>query len=101
VIEPLNNLASSLVQLGRTKEAAEVFQRAVALCRQTVGLDHPSYGVTLGNYAVCLRKLGHKSEARQTDTEAKLVLKAAGRQNGVGLSVGIGALRSKGNSRPN
>jgi tetratricopeptide (TPR) repeat protein len=94
LIEPLNNLASSLVELGRFKDAASVFQRATSLCRETVGVYHPSCGVTLTNYAVCLRGLGHKNKASQIEAEAKQVLRAAGRQNGTGLTVGVGSLRS-------
>jgi tetratricopeptide (TPR) repeat protein len=94
LIEPLNNLASSLVELRRFKDAGSVFQRATSLCRETVGVYHPSCGVTLTNYAVCLHRLGRKNKANQIEAEAKQVLRAVGRQNGTGLTVGIGSLRS-------
>ena len=44
----MNNMAMSLVGLGRRQEAIEIFERLVELRRNVLGADHPS---TLGGMA--------------------------------------------------
>jgi Tfp pilus assembly protein PilF len=95
LIEPLNNLASSLVQLKEFEEADQCFRRAVSLCGETLGSDHPNCVTTLENYAVGLQKFGSKNNARVVTQAAREARKSTDRRNGVDSVVDLKALRSE------
>jgi tetratricopeptide (TPR) repeat protein len=90
----LSNLASSYLKLGRLDEAEPIFQRAIALCTKTLGGDHPTCGTVLENYAVVLRKLGRKREAKTLAARAQQIARASRRHNGMDSTVSVMALRS-------
>jgi tetratricopeptide (TPR) repeat protein len=94
LVVPFNNLATTYIKMGRLDEARLTYQRAIDICRRTLGEDHLDYAVLLENYAVVLRKLGRKSEAKKADAEGKQIERAVDRDNGVGLTIGLTALRS-------
>jgi tetratricopeptide (TPR) repeat protein len=95
LVVPFNNLAMTLVKLSRFAEASVTYQHAIEVCRKTLGEDHFDYGVLLQNYGFVLRKLGRKHEARQAETEGQQIERAVNRRNGVGLRIGVSALRSE------
>ena len=80
--------------VGRFDEAGLRCQRAIDICRKTRSEDHLDYTVLLENHAVVLRKLGRKREAKKADAEGKQIERAVDRDNGVGLTIGVTALRS-------
>jgi tetratricopeptide (TPR) repeat protein len=94
LVVPFNNLATTYIKLGRFDEAGLTYQRAIDICRKTLGDDHLDYAVLLENYAVVLRKLGRKRKAKKADAEGRQIERAADRHNGVGLTIGVTALRS-------
>jgi tetratricopeptide (TPR) repeat protein len=94
LVVPFNNLATTYVKVGRFADAGLTYQRAIDICRKTLSEDHLDYAVLLENYAVVLRKLGRKREAKKADAEGQQIERAADRHNGVGLTIGVTALRS-------
>jgi tetratricopeptide (TPR) repeat protein len=94
LVVPFNNLATTYMKVGRLGEASLTYQRAINICRKTLGEDHLDYAVLLENYAVVLRKLGRKREANKAGGEGQQIERAVDRHNGVGLTVGVTALRS-------
>jgi tetratricopeptide (TPR) repeat protein len=94
LVVPFNNLAATYTKTGRLHEAGLTYQRAIDICRKTLGEEHLDYAVLLKNYAVVLRKLGRKREAKRADAEGQQIEHAAGRRNGVGLTIGVTALRA-------
>lgn len=92
----LNNVATSLVKLGRREEAASAYLRAVAICGKTLG-DHAICGTVFGNYALLLRKLGRKREAKEMAAHSRQIEMASERRNGVGSVVSLESLRSDAN----
>ncbi len=92
-IPVLNNLASSYVKLGRLHEAANTYQRAIPVASKMLGEDHPYYGLVLGNYAVVLRELGRKREAKKLDERSRDILRAFRRRSGDDSTIAITALR--------
>lgn len=52
------------------------------------------YAVLLENYAVVLRKLGRKREAKKFQAEGLQIERASNRRNGVGSTIRVTALRS-------
>jgi tetratricopeptide (TPR) repeat protein len=94
LVVPFNNLATTYLKVGRVDEASLTYQRAIKICRKTLGEDHLDYAVLLENYAVLLRKLGRTREAKKAKGEAQQIERAADRHNGIGLTIGVTALRS-------
>jgi len=94
LVVPFNNLATTYVKVGRFEEATLTYQLAIDICKKTLGEDHLDYAVLLENYAVVLRKLGRKREAKKAGTQGQQIERAAYRHNGVGLTIGVTALRS-------
>jgi tetratricopeptide (TPR) repeat protein len=101
LVAPFNNLATTYLKADRFAEAGLYYQRAIIICRKTLGEDHLDYAVLLENYAVVLRKLGRKREAKRADAEGQQIERAADRHNGVGLTIGVTALRSNSTVTPN
>lgn len=48
----------------------------------------------LKNYAHVLRKLGHRREAKQLETQGQVIKQEAIRRNGLGATINVTALRS-------
>jgi tetratricopeptide (TPR) repeat protein len=94
LVVPFNNLASTYFKEDHFSEASLTYQRAIDICRKTLGEDHLDCAVLLENYAVVLRKLGRKREARKADAAGQHIERAADRRSGVGLTIGVTALRS-------
>ncbi len=94
LVVPFNNLAITYFKVGRLAEANLTYQRAIDICRNTLGEDHLDYAVLLENDAVVLRKLGRKRDAKKADAEGRQTERAADRRNGVGLTIGVTALRA-------
>jgi hypothetical protein len=79
----------------RRFEYAELtLQHALNVCKKTLGENHPDYAVLLKNYAVVLRKLGRKREAKEFKERGQKIERAANRRNGVGSTINVTALRS-------
>ena len=95
LLVPFSNLALSYLEMGRFSEAEMILKRAIVVCRGTLGQDHPTCGVLLENYALVLRKLGRKREAKSAAAQSRDVARASRTRNGVGLTVSITALRSE------
>ncbi|QRN93861.1 tetratricopeptide repeat protein [Archangium violaceum] len=61
----LNNIAISLLELGRREEAVATWRRSLALLEATRPADHPSFAAPLNNLAAVQRSLGQLDEARR------------------------------------
>jgi tetratricopeptide (TPR) repeat protein len=94
LVMPLNDLAIAYVRMGRFDDADVTYQRAIDICRKTLGEDRIEYGVLLKNYTHVLRKLGRKREAKGAETQGQLIQQAVNRRNGVGATISVTALRS-------
>jgi tetratricopeptide (TPR) repeat protein len=94
LVEPLNDLAAAYVRMGRFDDAAVIFQRAIGISRKALGEDHIEYAVLLKNYALVLRKLGRKREAKKADAEGQQIQRAVNRRNGAGATISLTGLRS-------
>jgi tetratricopeptide (TPR) repeat protein len=93
LVVPLGNLGTNYTSLGRFDDACNAYQRALDVCTKTLGED-PTYALLLRNYAVVLRKLGRKHEAKKMETESQRIQRAVDRRNGVGSTISLTALRS-------
>jgi tetratricopeptide (TPR) repeat protein len=93
LVVPLNNLATTYLHIKRFEDAGATYARAIALCGKTLGEAHADYGVLLENYAVVLKKLGRKGEARTVARQGEEIERAAGRRDGVGMTVSLVGLR--------
>jgi len=60
----LDNLASSLLAMGRIEEARADYQRALAIAQKELGEKHPEVARAHNNLGVALRHLGRYEEAR-------------------------------------
>ena len=92
--EALNDLAAAYVRTGRFDDAAVTYQRAMGICSKTLGEEHIEYAVLLKNYALVLRKVGRKREAKKADSNGQQIERVANRRNGVGATVSVTGLRS-------
>jgi tetratricopeptide (TPR) repeat protein len=97
LVEPFNDLALSYLKLGRLNDAELTLRRANGLCNKTLGEDHATCGVLLEHYAVVLRKLDRKREAKAVASRAQQITHASRSRNGVGSTISVGALRSERN----
>jgi tetratricopeptide (TPR) repeat protein len=93
LVAPLNGLAAAYVRVGRFDDAEVTYQRAIDICRKTVGADPIEYAVVLKNYALVLRKLGRKREAKRMETQGQLIQRAVNRRNGIGSTIDVTTLR--------
>ena len=94
LVAPLNDLATAYLKMARFDDADLTYQRALNVCRKTLGEDHLEYAILLKNYSVVLRKLGHKREAKKIETQGREIQRAVNRRNGVGSTISVTALRS-------
>lgn len=97
LVTPLNNLGLSYFKLGRLNDAELTLHRANVVCDSTLGEDHATCGAVLEGYAVVLRKLNRKREAKAVAARSKEIAHAAQSRNGVGLTISVTALRNKSN----
>jgi tetratricopeptide (TPR) repeat protein len=98
LVAQLNNLGLSYFKLGRLNDAELTLRRANVICGDTLGEDHATCGVVLEGYAVVLRKLNRKREAKAVAARSKQIAHASQSRNGVGLTIGVTALRTKSNN---
>jgi tetratricopeptide (TPR) repeat protein len=93
LLAPLNNLALSYLKLGQLNEAEVTLRRANTVCGKTLGEDHATCGALLEGYAVVLRKLHRKREAKTVAARAAQITRAFLSRNGVGSTISVTALR--------
>jgi tetratricopeptide (TPR) repeat protein len=98
LVAPLNNLGLSYLKLGRLNDAELTLRRANDVCDNTLGVDHATCGVVLEGYAVVLRKLNRKREAKALAARSQRIAHASQRRNGVGSTISVTALRTKSNN---
>jgi tetratricopeptide (TPR) repeat protein len=94
LVVPFNDLASSYLKLGRLNDAELTLRRANAVCSKTLGEDHATCGALLENYAVVLRKLDRKREAKAVAARSQQIARASRSRNGVGSTISVTALRT-------
>ena len=94
LVAPLNNLGTTYVKMAYFADAERTFRRAIDVCSKTLGEDHLDYAVVLKNYAVVLRKLGRKREAKKLQAQGQQIERAFNRRNGVGSTISVTALRN-------
>jgi hypothetical protein len=82
------------MKMGRVDEAGLAYKNATSICDQSPAGDSAICGNIFANYALVLRTMGRKQEARKLAAQAERVLRAAERRDGVGSTVGVGVLRS-------
>jgi tetratricopeptide (TPR) repeat protein len=70
----LSNAGNLQFRLNGPVPAETYYRRAVALAEESVGDTHPLTGRILANFAVVLRQLQKKSEARSMDKRARSIL---------------------------
>lgn len=75
LLAPLNNLATTYLKMSRFDDAELTFQHAE-------------------NYAVVLRMLDRKLEAKKFKEQGRKIEQASNRRNGVGATISVDALRS-------
>lgn len=98
LVAPLNNLGLSYFMLGRLNDAERTLRRANVVCGNTLGENHATCGAVLEGYAVVLRKLNRKREAKAVAARSKQIGHASQSRNGVGLTTSVTALRTKSNN---
>jgi tetratricopeptide (TPR) repeat protein len=76
VAAALNNLAQAHKFTGNYRLADALYRDALAISGETLGEQHPSYGLFLGNFADLLRREGWLQSAATTYERAIAVLEA-------------------------
>lgn len=94
LIQVLNNRALLYVAMGRPALAEECLRKALFTAEKSFGPEHPNVGGVLTNYAVVMRRMHRKSEAKQLEKRAKAILDKCNRENFTGYAVDISVLRS-------
>ncbi|MGP8247705.1 MAG: tetratricopeptide repeat protein [Bryobacteraceae bacterium] len=87
-----HNLASMDFITGRREEAGPLYRRALD-CLQHLGPSHPVYLAVLADYALFLRRTGHKAEARSVEARVKSALAKSPSIPARGMSVDVSSLR--------
>jgi tetratricopeptide (TPR) repeat protein len=54
---------------GKYEQAEPLYERALAICEQQLGLKHPDTQSTRRNYVALLRAMGRDEEARAIETK--------------------------------
>src|SRR5581483_8801177 len=57
----------------RYGEAESLFRQALAIQEKALGPEHPDIAPVLFNYAMLLRRIGRKSQARELDSRARRI----------------------------
>jgi tetratricopeptide (TPR) repeat protein len=91
VVPALNNLAMNYFQMGHRDDSDKTFQQAATLCGRALG-NHPTCGEVYENYAVALRKMGRKQEAKKWKAQSEQIMAAFRRSNGIGSTISVTAL---------
>ena len=87
-----HNLASVDFLTGRREEAGRLYRQALDSLRR-LGPSHPVYLAALADYALFLRRTGHKAEARSVEAQVRTALADSPRIDGVGMSVDVSSFR--------
>lgn len=74
VASALDNLALTCHLQNRYEEAAELYQRALMICKSALGENHPTTIRVLRKYAATLRALKRDAEAAHLDNRAMGVI---------------------------
>jgi len=62
--QSLNNLATLYQDQGKYEQAEPLLKRALSICEQQMGLEHPDTQVVRGKYASLLRAMGRDEETQ-------------------------------------
>jgi tetratricopeptide (TPR) repeat protein len=95
MIRARNNLATIYFGEKRYVEAEQAFADAIAAAAGSLGQDHPVTATVQLNYALFLRKVGRKNEAKPLETHARGILRDDARRTGAGMTVDVSAFRSR------
>lgn len=95
LVAPLNNLGTTYVKMAHFDDAERTFRRAIDVCSKTLGEDHLDYAVLLENYAVVLRTLGRKREAKKFKAQGQQIERATDRRNGISSTISVTALSDR------
>jgi tetratricopeptide (TPR) repeat protein len=87
-----HNLASIDCLAGRREEAGPLYHLALEALEH-LGPSHPTYLAALADYALFLRRTGHKIEARSIEAQVKTARAQAPRVAAGGMSVDVGSFR--------
>jgi len=68
-----NNLAYLYNAQGRYADAEPLYQRALAICEQRFGPNHPHVAVILAHYASLLRNMHRDTEAADLESRAAAI----------------------------
>jgi hypothetical protein len=69
----LKNLAALRRVKGEYEKASPLYQRALTIWENVLGLEHPTVATAMGNYAQCLRDMDRPEEADSLETRAKAI----------------------------
>ncbi len=94
LLHVLNNLAVEELRAGNFTESAALFSRALQIA-DTHPNTAPVVSAILANYAHCLKKMGHKQEAKSLEARAGQARKERAISTGFGYTVDVATLRSK------
>jgi tetratricopeptide (TPR) repeat protein len=92
LIPLLNNLGTCYLKTRNLQLAATIFERAVKLSEEKLATDHPYKIYVFANYAVVLRKMGRRTEARKLEIETRRIASALHRREGLDSTIGINSL---------
>ncbi len=71
----MNELAQVILRRGDTKEAEDLYRRALAIDRAALGNDHPQVAHQTHNLAIVLQNRGAFDEARPLFEESNALLR--------------------------
>src|SRR5208283_1115845 len=87
-----HNLASMDFIAGRREEAGPLYRRALDSL-QHLGTSHPVYLAALADYALFLRRTGHKAEARSVEAQVRAAHAVSPRVPAAAMTVDVSAFR--------
>jgi len=91
-IRPLVSLSTLYGKSGRLADAEHCLHPALAAARTSLGPEHPITGAILSNYAVVLRRLNRKAEAREAEKQMRAIRETMARENPAYHTVDLGEL---------
>jgi tetratricopeptide (TPR) repeat protein len=92
LVRMLVNLAGIYSMLRRPLEAEPLLTRALAIAETELGAQGQTYGAALAQYAVVLRQMNRRSEAKQYERRAREILATAASRTAAGQTVDVSDL---------